>query len=191
MTSSNSLLVDHTLVPIGPGAEPYPADGEWAEPSIEHASKLMRQLFDDPARARELGAIAAEQIHASHSPEAAGEVMCRRLESIRGTGCPHRSLRPARPHGGALATLPTVIREGPPSTAVGRPRHARAIAKRGLLRLMRPFTQYQQSVNARMVASLEELHAAIEDERREAARERARLLAELRRLADSKPGTGA
>jgi hypothetical protein len=42
MSTDNSFLVDHHLVPIGPGNEPYPADGEWAEPDIEHAALCAR-----------------------------------------------------------------------------------------------------------------------------------------------------
>ncbi len=55
MTAENGLLVDYELVPIGPGAPPYPADGEWADPNVEHAAALMRLVFDDPAAATALG----------------------------------------------------------------------------------------------------------------------------------------
>ncbi len=44
MTEENSWLVRHTLVPIGPGADPYPPEGEWAEPDLEHAAHLMREV---------------------------------------------------------------------------------------------------------------------------------------------------
>src|SRR5262249_14491422 len=86
MTESNSLLVEHRLVPIGPGAEPYPDDAEWAEPDVQHATRLMREVFDDRARAAELGAKAAEDVRRTHSQAAAGEILYRRLESIRGSG---------------------------------------------------------------------------------------------------------
>src|SRR5262249_5341054 len=36
MTPENSYLVDHRLVPIGAGNDPYPPDGQWAEPDVEH-----------------------------------------------------------------------------------------------------------------------------------------------------------
>ena len=84
--AENSLLVGHRLVPIGPGADPYPADAAWAEPDVEHAGALMRRVFDDPGFAGELGTRAAREIRRTHSPEAAGEVMVRRLESIRAMG---------------------------------------------------------------------------------------------------------
>ena len=43
MTKSNSLLVDYRMVPIGSGANPYPPDGLWAEPDVDHAAALMRR----------------------------------------------------------------------------------------------------------------------------------------------------
>ena len=47
MTPSNSYLVDWELTEVGPDAEHYPADAHWAEPSIEHAAALMREVFTD------------------------------------------------------------------------------------------------------------------------------------------------
>ncbi|MGH2871553.1 MAG: glycosyltransferase family 4 protein, partial [Solirubrobacteraceae bacterium] len=62
MTESNSLLVDHELVRIGEGFDPYPADGVWAQPSVEHAAALMRRVFDDRELAARLGTTAAAEI---------------------------------------------------------------------------------------------------------------------------------
>jgi glycosyltransferase involved in cell wall biosynthesis len=180
MTQSNSLLVEHRLVPIGPGAEPYPADADWAEPDVEHAATLMREVFDDRDRAAVLGAKAAEDVRRTHSPAAAGEIMYRRLESIRGSGRPRPTAPAPRERPPALAALPLRIRQGPSVAAIGPPRRLRVLIKKLLLRLMRPFTQYQQSVNNQLLASIEELNSAIDDLRAEAAAERAQLLAALR-----------
>ena len=35
------------LTPVGDGTDPYPADGEWAEPDLDHAAALMRRVFED------------------------------------------------------------------------------------------------------------------------------------------------
>ena len=82
MTAENSYLVDYTLVPIGPGHEPYPADGEWAEPDVEDAARHMRHVFDHPDEAALRGERAACDIRASHAPEVAGRVMAQRLELL-------------------------------------------------------------------------------------------------------------
>jgi glycosyltransferase involved in cell wall biosynthesis len=180
MTPSNSLLVDYRLVPVGQGADPYPADAQWAEPDTAHAARLMREVCDDPERAQRLGAVAAADIRRTHSPRAAGEIMRRRLEAIRGTGRARPS-DPVRSHPPALAALPVRIRQGPELAAVGgRGGGARERLRNAVLRVMRPFTAYQQDVNRQVVASLQELSAAVRDVRRDGAEERGRLLGDLR-----------
>ena len=182
MTDANSLLVDHRLVPIGAGAEPYPADGEWAEPDIEHAASLMRRVFDDPAAARELGDRAAADISRTHSPATAGEIMYRRLESIRATGRARRASERAGSLGPALAGLPLRIRQGPARATRARSGSARELVRKAALRAMRPLAAYQQGVNDEFVTALEELHRELAELRLEAAGDRARLLRELRSL---------
>jgi Glycosyl transferases group 1 len=180
MNAANSMLVDHRLVPIGPDAPPYPPAGEWADPNVEHAAALMRQLFDDPAGARELGVKAAADITRTHSPAAAGEILNRRLESIRATGRAKRAPVQERLLPPALAALPLRINNGPPPPTPGRGGSARKLARTAALRTMRPFTAYQQTVNTGIVAALKELNNGIADLRLEAGADRARLLNELR-----------
>ena len=96
MTAENSQLVDYRLVPIGEGADPYPADARWADPDVGQAASLMRGLFDDPEGARGLGQMAAASIRRTHSPRAAGQIMHRRLEAIRATGRARPGIDPAR-----------------------------------------------------------------------------------------------
>ncbi len=83
MSDENSYLVPYELAPIGPGAYPYPEEGEWAEPDPAAAGRLMREAYEDRAGAAERGRRAAAEIRASHSPEVAGRVLRGRLELIR------------------------------------------------------------------------------------------------------------
>ncbi len=180
MTPSNSLLVDYRMVQIGPGADPYPEDAEWADPDPQHAATLMRALFDDREGARRLGATAASDIRRTHSPSAAGEIMRRRLESIRATGRARAGIDPARRRP-ALASLPIRIRQGPVAAArPGRAQALRDLARNTVLRVMRPYTAYQQSVDTMVVDALDDLSAGIADQRRESAEERAGLITDLR-----------
>jgi glycosyltransferase involved in cell wall biosynthesis len=180
MTASNSLLVDYRLVPIGPGADPYPADAQWADPDVQHAATLMRALFDDPERARQLGARAAADIRRTHSPAAAGEIMRRRLEAIRATGRSRRGIDPARMRP-ALTALPRRIRQGPLAHAnPGRAQALRELARNAVLRLMRPYTSYQQSVDTMVVDALGDLSASIAARSQDGAAERANLMSDLR-----------
>jgi glycosyltransferase involved in cell wall biosynthesis len=180
MTASNSRLVDYQLVSIGPGADPYPADGQWADPDSQHASRLMRELFDNPPQARELGATAAADIRLTHSPEAAGQTMRRRLEAIRATGRarPVADLALKRP---AIAALPVALGQGPLLTARrGRGRGVRQFARKSVLRLMRPYTAYQKSVDTLVLAALDDLSDTIAVQRQAQASEQVGLMSDLR-----------
>jgi glycosyltransferase involved in cell wall biosynthesis len=83
MDDSNSLLVPHELVKLGKPIPPYDADLEWAEPSVEHAARLMRRVYDDQAWAREIGARAKASAEANLSLEAAGLRIRARLEEVQ------------------------------------------------------------------------------------------------------------
>jgi glycosyltransferase involved in cell wall biosynthesis len=179
MTESNSLLVHHRLVPIGPNAEPYPSEGEWADPDLAHAAILMRQVFDDREAGRELGKVGAQDIRRTHSPEVAGQIMYRRLESIRGTGRGRAAAPPERSR--TLAALPLQVQQGPPEVGTQGPtRRPRQFVRKVVLRLIRPFAAYQQGVNRQLVAGLEELNSNVLEARRAAAVERAFLIGEMR-----------
>lgn len=96
MTRDNSYLVDHTMEAIGPGSDPYPAEGEWAQPDLDHAAQLMRSVFDDREEARQRGRRGAADIQRTHSPDAAGESVERRLEEIRQTDRYRERIRPGQ-----------------------------------------------------------------------------------------------
>ena len=42
MTDENSFLVDYKLTQVSGDSGPYPSDGRWAEPDLNHAAQLMR-----------------------------------------------------------------------------------------------------------------------------------------------------
>lgn len=83
MDDSNSLLVPYELVELGQPLPPYAADFVWAEPSVEHAAKLMRQVFDDPEAARRLGAAAKASAESRLSVATAGQKVAQRLAEIK------------------------------------------------------------------------------------------------------------
>ena len=168
MTSSNSYLVDYTLAEIGPDAGPYPADGVWAEPDVEHAAGLMRAVYDDPAEASQRAARGTDDIRRTHSAAAAGAKMAQRLELIlekRGT-VPHRS---------AVAPgLGERIDRGPVSPQRSAAGPLGPPLRRALLRLMKPFTAHERTVDGEMLRSLQTLErgvrrVAIAQQRSEAA----------------------
>jgi glycosyltransferase involved in cell wall biosynthesis len=84
MNVRNSYLVDYEVIRVGPDVQIYPADGEWAEPSIEHAAALMREVYEGRAQAAERGDRARHDIARVLSPEATGAAMRARLEDSLG-----------------------------------------------------------------------------------------------------------
>ena len=83
MSDTTSLLVDCKVVEIGRSVPPYEAHMRWAEPSEEHAARLMRQIFDNRDFAMALGQRARVNLEANLSVVAAGQRMVARLETIR------------------------------------------------------------------------------------------------------------
>lgn len=90
MTDENAFLVDAPLIQIGPDGGPYPAEGHWADPDLDQAAALMRQVVADPQAARARGVRAARDMAERYSPRAAGETMLARLR----TGNPPDPLAP-------------------------------------------------------------------------------------------------
>jgi glycosyltransferase involved in cell wall biosynthesis len=83
MTASNSYPVDYRLVPIARDYGPYLRGMSWADPDLDQATALMREVVEDRARAAERGRRAAADIAASRAPERTGALVRRRLEEIR------------------------------------------------------------------------------------------------------------
>jgi glycosyltransferase involved in cell wall biosynthesis len=96
MTDENSYLVPYEMTNVGADCEIYPAEGTWAEPDVREAARLMRRVLERRDEARAKGERAHLDVARLYSPEAVGELIRSRLESLRelwtkGTG----DLRPA------------------------------------------------------------------------------------------------
>jgi SAM-dependent methyltransferase len=83
MNSENSYLVPYELVHVPPGCEPYPVDASWAEPDLDVAAEMMREVLRDPGRASAVGARAKSDVERLHSPARAGAAVADRLARIR------------------------------------------------------------------------------------------------------------
>src|SRR5205085_6826443 len=82
MDEGNSYLVDYEIGLVGPDCEIYPADGEWAEPSIEHAAALMRDVVECPQRAADERARARADIGRLLSTQRIGAATRARLGQV-------------------------------------------------------------------------------------------------------------
>jgi glycosyltransferase involved in cell wall biosynthesis len=82
MSKGNSFLVDWTPTRVGEDVEHYPPEASWAEPDIEHASRLLRTVRDDPQGTARRVAQARADVLAKLAPEAVGERMLVRAEQL-------------------------------------------------------------------------------------------------------------
>jgi Glycosyl transferases group 1 len=151
-TPFNALLVDARRLPIGPGHEPYPAGGEWAEPDLGHAAAQMRAARADPEAGRARARRARGDVAAGHAPAAAGRAMADRLARV---------LKHPLDGAGRTAALDLhAVRErmaAGPKPAPGTGRGPRGIVREAALRAMRPYTVHQRLVDEELMRALQSL----------------------------------
>jgi glycosyltransferase involved in cell wall biosynthesis len=194
MTDVNSYLVDYEPQPVGEGNYPYPPHAEWAAADRDHAARLMREVFDNPLEAMRRARQGAVDIRRTHSPEAAGETMERRLKTIRAHLGNHPPVRhassPAQPPPELTQLQELVDRRQSFPQAPKRGR-VRNFARRTALRAMAPLIEYQRQISEHehevgrgVVRELGRQNAArtaeLSQMRRQAGAQVAVLLAELR-----------
>lgn len=87
LTDDTGFLIDvEAVVPVDPDQTErspyYAADHRWAQPSVRHTAALMRQVYEQPAAARRVGARAREAIRASWTPARTATWIAERLERL-------------------------------------------------------------------------------------------------------------
>lgn len=82
MNFSNSFPVKYELVTTTEDYGAYPKGSVWAEPDIDHASYLMKYVFENYQEAQQIGARATKDIRSLLSPQSVGIKIKNRLELI-------------------------------------------------------------------------------------------------------------
>ena len=175
VTAFNSLPVDARMVPIGPGNDPYPADGEWAEPDLDHAAACMRSVLVDRAGALSRAQRARAEVVARHAPAVAGRAMAARLARVMQLPLDGAGESPALDLDAVRARMATG-----PKAAPGSEGGARGAVRDAALRAMRPYTVHQRLVDEEILRVLQTLDERVQGL---AAGQQA-LAAELARLRD-------
>jgi glycosyltransferase involved in cell wall biosynthesis len=83
MRPQNSLLVNYRLVTIEKDIGVYRAGQTWAEPDVDHAALLMRQIVEDEALRARISTEARRTMREEFSPEAIGQRIRARLTFIQ------------------------------------------------------------------------------------------------------------
>ncbi len=83
MTRANSFLVPWKPIEVPPHCEPYAVGTRWADPDLDVAARMMRQVIEQPGLAASRGARAARDIRTRHSPRRAGRRIARLLRARR------------------------------------------------------------------------------------------------------------
>ena len=189
MNDRNSWLVDHEMIAIRPGCYPYPETGSWADPDVVQAVHHMRTVFENDDEVRRRAAMGQGELHERHSAVAAGVSMERRLEHLRkrhpGFPLIHDNSKPT-----AEDQLTTRVQAGPLIGARSRFGMPGKLGRRVVLRGLKPYTVYQQGVNADISHTLATLDTELATlntqlDRRDVGivQRQAALLAELRNQA--------
>ena len=175
MTDRNSYLVDWTPTRVGLGCEIYPAQGNWAEPDLDHAAELMRRVWERPQEGAAKVARAREEINQRYAPRAAGAVARSRLERLRES---RSSARQAISQDGAVESLRAIrselaidVRRGAPPV----PRGPAGFIRNLVLRLIFPFTYHERKLDRAMFDAIVELRADLDRQREQLRADRARL----------------
>jgi glycosyltransferase involved in cell wall biosynthesis/lipopolysaccharide biosynthesis glycosyltransferase len=83
MTPSNSFPVKYRLVEIERDYGPYKKGWLWAEPDLDHAAHLMRQLYENRTTAIAVGRRARQDVLSQLHPEIVGKKVKERLLTLR------------------------------------------------------------------------------------------------------------
>ncbi|MEM6280822.1 MAG: glycosyltransferase, partial [Chloroflexota bacterium] len=82
MKPDNSYLVPYNLVELERDYPPYTAGNTWADPDIDAAAAHLREIYDNPQSAADVGARAADYIRQHNSKQAVGEYLTARLNAL-------------------------------------------------------------------------------------------------------------
>jgi glycosyltransferase involved in cell wall biosynthesis len=125
MTPDNSFPVEVTPVVIRETTHVYRAGNIWAEPNVEHAARLMREVYDHPELARARGEQAARDMREHYSIAAVGRLVearlrdiecCRRTKVIQRTLALRQEPSPAAPPVVTVSNPPAALLNGRPSS---------------------------------------------------------------------------
>jgi glycosyltransferase involved in cell wall biosynthesis len=157
MNDGNSYLVPYSLTELESDVGPYPAGSIWAEPQLEEAARLMRSIFERREEALERGERGRRTIASNHSLEATEAFLAERMPAIDALLAKRSAVKtPARIAADYLVRGP-VLSWDEPTRKLGR---LGVVARKGLLRILRPYLVRHAEFEHAVVDALRELELA-------------------------------
>jgi glycosyltransferase involved in cell wall biosynthesis/SAM-dependent methyltransferase len=156
MDDEDGYLVPYSLTTLKTAVGPYPAGTIWAEPDLDEAARLMRQVFDDPAQARERGQRGQKRVETRQSVDGAAAFLAERVPQLEQLRTERDARETAGTHAARFLTHgPSLSWDAPSrSGTVGR------LWRRLLMRLLRPYTVRQRELETLLVSGVDELERA-------------------------------
>jgi glycosyltransferase involved in cell wall biosynthesis len=81
MTDANSYLIDCNLITIAESAGPYTQGSTWADPSLAHLRRLLREVYENKPARLVKGRRAAEDIQRQYSRNVAAKALMHRFNA--------------------------------------------------------------------------------------------------------------
>ncbi len=158
MDEHSSYLVPYALTELERAVGPYPAGTVWAEPDLEVAAELLREVADDPQRARERGELGRAAVAERQSVERAAAFVAGRVPELERIAHERASRETAGTRVAAyVADGPSVSWDAPSRFGrIGR------LSRRLLLRLLRPYLFRQHELETLLAVGIEDLERAQE-----------------------------
>jgi SAM-dependent methyltransferase len=153
MDEANSYLVSYQLGAVPPGSGPYPEGATWADPDVEDAARLMREIVEQPDEARARAARGRATIEQDFSLERAASFLEERLTEIGARPRQRGQRRTHAERAAAFVSAGPSIKWSAPSShgVVGR------LWRKVLVRAIRPYTIRQREFESSVANALVEL----------------------------------
>jgi glycosyltransferase involved in cell wall biosynthesis/SAM-dependent methyltransferase len=150
MDESNSYLVSYRPAPVPKDAGPYLEGATWADPDIEDAARLMREVVENPDGARERAERGRATIEKDFSVERAAAFLRERLEEIHAGAAKRTGPRTNAERAARFVSTGPSVRWSAHSRFGPLGRAWRAILERAL----RPYTARQREFESAVANAL-------------------------------------
>jgi glycosyltransferase involved in cell wall biosynthesis len=170
MSESNSYLVPSDLVDVPESWWAHASGARWAEPDVDAAAALMREVWENRDESRAIGERGRDELLDRFSPDRTAEFVARRLEELRTEGAitARVSAPDARP---AIVDASRALAAQPGASLARRARRwPSSFVRRVLRRGLWPYLEDQRRVDVAMLDALSSLQRSVDDLERRVSR---------------------